>query len=378
MDTSLIDMTATEAVPAPFWFIQLFKVLGFTLHMIPMGLWFAGIPAALLLSITGGESGRRWSGRLMSQMPVLVALGINFGIVPLLFVQLAYPQFFYSATILMAWYWFAVVLLLIPAYYGVYLYAHGLRGDGAEMPAWRRAAGWGAAVFFCLIGFIFVNAFSLMTNVEAWRGLWSSTSTGGAALGTALNTADPSMWLRWLMMFSLGLMTTAVWTIVDAAWFAGDDREQYHNWICGLAWKLFTVGAVGFAATGSWYVFGTWPGELREAMFRRPLIVLTILTAVLPALPWLLLFTRRAGQTAINWQFAMSVSLAQVGVLATNAISRQVVQNMKLRQYMQGWGEAVQWSPLVTFLVVFLAGVGTIVWMIVQAIKPVELATAGE
>jgi len=320
MDTSLIDFTATEAVPAPFWFIQLFKVLGFTLHLVPMGLWFAGIPVALLLSTFGGQPGRRWGGRLMAQMPILVALGINFGIVPLLFVQLAYPQFFYSATILMGWYWFSVVFLLIPAYYGVYIYAHGLRGAQA-MPRWRRATGWVSVALFVVIGFFFANVFSLMTNVGAWHGLWSSTSVGGAALGTALNTADPSLWPRWLIIFSLGLMTTAAWTIVDAAWFAGDDRQQHQQWSCAFAWKLFTVGAIGFAVTGSWYVFGTWSAEVRDAMFRGPAVVLTILTAAIPALPWALLFLRRSGERAITPSFALLIGVAQFGVLALNAIS---------------------------------------------------------
>ena len=35
-------------------------------------------------------------------MPVIVAVGINLGIVPLLFIQVAYYKFFYPATILMA------------------------------------------------------------------------------------------------------------------------------------------------------------------------------------------------------------------------------------------------------------------------------------
>ena len=35
-------------VPAPFWFVELFKVLGFTLHMVPMNLFYAGILVAML------------------------------------------------------------------------------------------------------------------------------------------------------------------------------------------------------------------------------------------------------------------------------------------------------------------------------------------
>ena len=74
-------------------------------------------------------------------MPVIVALGINFGVVPLLFVQLAYYKVFYPATILMAWHWLAIIGLLIPAYYGVYAYAEGIRNGRM---AWRAGQSWPA------------------------------------------------------------------------------------------------------------------------------------------------------------------------------------------------------------------------------------------
>ena len=69
-------------------------------------------------------------------MPVIVAVGINLGIVPLLFIQLAYYKVFYPATILMACFWLAIIVLLIPAYYGVYAYAWALH-DGA-----KKVVGW--------------------------------------------------------------------------------------------------------------------------------------------------------------------------------------------------------------------------------------------
>lgn len=371
MDATLIDMTATQAVPAPFWFIQCFKVIGFILHLIPMGLWFAGLPTAMLMSVAGGESGRRWSRRLMSRMPVLVALGINFGIVPLLFVQVAYPQFFYPATILMAWPWLLVVALLIPAYYGVYIYAFGLRKNPTSMRAWQRAAGWGSAICFCAIGFIFANAFSLMTNIGAWRELWNSTSIGGAALGLALNLGDSSLWPRWLMVFSLGLMTTGAWTVIDAAWSRDDDARRDDVWRRRMAWKLYACGTVLFSLVGSWYVFGTWSEGLQQQMIRGPWLALTLVTAALPVLPCcLLLLARKSERAGVTRSFALLLAMIHLAVLAANAISRQVVQNLELQGYMQSWGEAVQWSPLISFLVVFILGAALITWMLFKAFQP--------
>ena len=111
----LIDPTHT-GMPAPVWFVQFFKALGFTLHIAPMNLWYAGLLIALHLRMRNNEQGRRFASRLLQQMPIIVAFGINFGIVPLLFVQLAYYKVLYPATILMACFWLAIIVLLIPAY----------------------------------------------------------------------------------------------------------------------------------------------------------------------------------------------------------------------------------------------------------------------
>ena len=368
---TLIDLSRSPGVPAPFWFVQFFKVLGFTLHAVPMNLWYAGLVLAVFLHTTGDDNGKRFASRLMTQMPILVAFGVNLGIVPLLFVQLAYFKVFYSATILMAWFWFAIVLMLIPAYYGVYVYASGVRNGGRGMTPLKRAAGWCAAVLFLLMGFLFANGFSLMTNVADWPDLWQGANVGGAALGTALNVGDASLWPRWLMMFGLALTTTAVWVLVDAAWFGASESADYQRWSRDFAWKLYTVGIIWFAITGAWYAFGTWSSEVRATMVWGPLVLLTVLTAIAPGVPWLLMFRARRIGEGITRPFASLVGLAQFGVLGVNAISRQIVQNVELSAYLNvaGQPEDVQWSPLIVFLLVFVAGLALVAWMVAQVIK---------
>jgi len=366
----LIDSAHTAPLPAPLWFIQLFKVLGFTLHMVPMNLWLVGIVVAMLLRAVGGRHGVVFSRRLMRQMPILVALGINFGIVPLLFVQLAYYQFFYPATILMAWFWMAIVVMLIPAYYGVYIYVFGLRDDdpAALTPA-RRLAGWGSAVLFIAISFLFVNGFSLMGHVKVWSLVWENHRMAGAALGTGLNMYDVQILPRWLLMFGLALGTTAAWVVVDAAWFARGQSDAYRYWAGRFAAKLAILGAFWFAAAGSWYVFGTWSDGLHETMFAWPTLVLTVVTALAPGLSvlLLLLLTRRE----ITRPAAAVIGAAQLGSLAVNAISRQVVQDIRVGGFLDPARRTaeVQWSPLLAFLALFVLGALVILWMVVQVVK---------
>lgn len=371
---SLIGPESPLGYPAPYWLMAILKVLGFTLHATAMGLWYAGIPVALLLRWRGGQS-RLLSRRLMNPMPVIVALGINFGIVPLLFLQVMYYQAFYPATILMAWPWFGVIALLVLAYYGVYIYVVGLRRNSLTKP--RAAAGWLAMGAFLVIGFLFSNAMSLMANVDAWADIWRSTSEAGAPLGTALNTGDPSLWPRWLMMFGLSLTTVGAYLVVDGAFFARNESSDYRAWARRMAANVYTVGLAWFAVTGLWYTLGTWPTAVKDAMFSGPLLVLTVVTAVAPGLVWLLLMRGRS--MVPSKSLALGVAMGQFGVIALNAVSRQVVQNIELAPYLDITGETVdiQWSPMLLFLVLFVIGVGVIVWMLRRAVVESERQAEG-
>jgi hypothetical protein len=415
----LID-PASAGIPAPFWFVQFFTWLGFTLHMVPMNLWYAGLLVALWLHLRGDQHARQFAARLLQQMPVIVALGVNFGVVPLLFLQLAYYKVFYPATILMACFWLAIIVLLIPAYYGVYAYALGLSnsGDypvsrrgkngtvslgaasGTGMAGWRRAAGWVSALLFICIGFTFANGMSLMEHVPRWLELWNAYSTAAAATGTALNVGDPTLWPRWLLMFGLALGTTAVWVLVDAVFLirrpcgagvspaeggravptaragktpapqsGGTADEAYQAWAWGFARRLYSVAMLWAAAAGAWYVFHAWPANLRDTMFQWPMILLTVATAVAPGLPWLLMMT--AGLCSAKRATVAAIAFSQFGVLGINAVSRQIVQNINLKPFLDVSAQPtdVQWGPLAMFVIVFVLGLAVVGWMIAQIVK---------
>jgi len=368
---ALIDTAITPGLPAPFWLIQVFKVAGFTLHMVPMNVWFAGLAVALIVQARGSEHGKRWAQRLMREMPIIVAFGVNLGIVPLLFIQVAYAKLFYPATILMAWFWLFVVLLLIPAYYGVYWYVF-LLGDGRrEMPRRAKLIGWCTSVAFVIISFFFVNAMSLMTNVGNWGELWKSQDVGGAVLGLGLNLADATLWPRWLMVFGLALTTSAAWIVFDAAWFGRQESDAYHAWALQFAWKLATVGLIWFAVAGSWYVFGTWREDVFRTMFSWPWMVLTALTALSPGLPWAVLAFLRFGNRPLSRAFASLVAAAQLGAILINAVSRQTVQLFEVREFFDVAAQPVdpRWGQFALFMASVVVGLGLVVWMIRQAVK---------
>lgn len=352
-------------LPAPFWFIEFFKVLGFLLHLVPMNLWYAGIMIAAFATVWGSPNGKRFATRAMKQMPLIIAAGVNLGIVPLLFTQVAYYQVFYPATVLMAWPWFSIIPMLTVAYYGVYVYALQIRNN--RVTRLGAAAGWISALLFTAIGFVFANGLSLTANIGGWPALWQATQVDAAPLGLALNVFDPTLLPRWLMMFGLALTTVAAYVVVDGAFLARGESEEYKAWAPQFALKVATLGIVWFAVTGTWYVFLALGADVRSSMLGGPLVVLTALTAVAPGLPWFLIFIQRRGLVR---RLVVATALAQFAVLALNAVSRQIVQNAEIGRFIDLSAAPVrlQLSPLIVFLVLFVIGLAVVAWMVSRVI----------
>jgi hypothetical protein len=363
MSQLLIGPETSLGSPAPYWLLVTLKVLGFTLHISVMHLWFAGLILAMGWRASKNEYARRLSARLLNQMPVIISVGVNLGIVPLLFLQVSYYRAFYPATILMAWPWLGIIGMLMLAYYGVYYYVVGLRtGRLTRLHLW---AGWLAALLFMGIGFIFSSALTLMAQIDQWPALWERTSSAGAPLGLA-HYVDPSVIARWGLMLGLAVTTLAVWVTLDAALFAGKERRDYRQWAVRLAPWLYTLGAALYAVLASYYAFGTWPAQLKETMFSPPHLLLTALTAVGPVVPFVLLWL---GRGAIRPWFTVLIAVCQLGILGLQAISRQVVQNLKIAQYFPASGDSpnYQWDVLILFLLLFVGGIVLVAWMISKA-----------
>jgi hypothetical protein len=262
----------------------------------------------------------------------------------------------------MAWFWLSVILWLTLAYYGVYLYLH------YHGRVWGRLAGLASAVLFPLIGFLFTNNFSLMTNTARWAEIFQRTQVAGAPTGLALNLGDPSLVPRWLMMFGLALTTVAALAVVDAARFADRESEGYRRWALKFGIGLYAAGVVWFGIAGSVYLFGTVDGRILSTVVESPgLLALFAATAASPVLVWLLMIFRPGGSLD---RAALWIAVAQYVVLLLNAASRQWVQDFEISRVfdMSSVAFNIQWSPIVVFLVLFVAGAGFLFYLVRRAV----------
>ncbi len=344
--SSLIPSFDPQGLPASLWVLWSLKVFGFWLHLVFMGLWFAGFPAGLLLRLR--EDTRPLGNRLLKWMPVWIAFGVNAGVVPLLFLQVLYPGLFYTSTILQAWWWFAVIPLVMVAYYGTYVYViHGLR---EEVRAWTHFVGWGSALIFLFLGVLFASTLTLTVHPEFWTE-FAGNQMGGAFRGTWL-FASFEVFQRYAMVWGLGLLTTAAFLVLDLQVLRPDAslEDQARPVVLGLVMVgslVFLLASLPYLARIKPYLPPVW-----HAGVGLPMILVFLLA-------WA--YAVKGGRT-----LGLALVFLQLLALVANAIARQVVQHAEIRRVypLREVPIHFQASPLALFLVTLVLGLVAVGWML--------------
>lgn len=155
---------APDTIPAHWGIFEFLDILTFLLHLLVINIVVGGTILLFISRFRGEKEGPAvsFTSRLVHKIPTSLALGINFGVAPLLFVQVIYGNFLYTSSVLMATFWILVIPLLIVAYYGTYI--HSYKHDTNRTLS-IIALGI-SLVIFLYIAFTFVNNMTLMLHPE--------------------------------------------------------------------------------------------------------------------------------------------------------------------------------------------------------------------
>jgi len=230
MNPDLIPALDAAGMPGPGWLFHALLVFTFFLHMLFMNLTLGGTLLAVFSHLAGGGRRDRPQGALAARLMAVnnygISLTITTGVAPLLFIQVLYQQYFYSATILIGGVWLAFLLLLTIGYYSAYLYKFKgapTRGRGGGL--WLVVS----AVMFLSIAMVHVSVNLLHAQPEKWADF---------ASGAACVLADPTFVPRLLHFVLAGIGFSALvasWWAVRRAQ-AGADVEL-NTAIASYAWK---------------------------------------------------------------------------------------------------------------------------------------------
>ena len=344
--------------PAPPVLLWALLQLTFLLHLVAMNLVLGGSLLALHWRFSRRKEGASERAALLAffakALPVAVAATVTLGVAPLLFVQVLYGRLFFTSSILMAWFWLAVVPLVVLAYSGAYLLALRAEDTGSR----ARAVASLVALLFGAVAFLqaqnATRALRADTFLEAYR---------ADRHGLTLNLGDPTIWPRYLHLVLGAVAVAALGTAVYGALRRAEDPPL-------AAWAIRRGTTVFAAATAA----NAFVGMLFLLSQPRPVLIRLVggdTRAMTLLALGILLGMAAAGLSlvALGARNAARATWGQVGLLAPTLVVMVLLRD-QLRQialhdagFENSASVATQWGPLAVFGVLLVAAGAAIVWM---------------
>ena len=334
-------------LPAPPWLLESLLVFTFILHLLAMNFLLGGVIILSVSSYLGRRDSRHLelTRRVSRALPPVTAFTITLGVAPLLFLQLVYGQLFYTSSDLMAWYWLAVVFLVLLGYYGIYWYQIQHDELGPRV-AWVILV---TAILFILVAFIFTQNMMAMLHPQDFYRLFVN-----GRVGTILGDVTPLNIAR-MAHFVVAAVALAGLGIALLSWRWRGESPELADWGRRYGVRWFMVGTLVQFLVGLWFLFSL-PVGIRQALVGEKLAVGLLVLGILLALLALL--------TAPKSLLASSVAI--LGTVSVMAVWRHMVRLAYLQPYFDPHSLPVQgqWAVFLIFVVLLLAGIATVGWML--------------
>lgn len=345
MDTSLIPNA--DSLPVNWWWFQALLIVTFLLHIILMNLILGGSILSLIDLFRGKKPAKP-----ARDIPTLIALTINFGVPPLLFVQVLWGNLFYSSSVLMAVPWILIIPILILAYYMAYVFVAKVDQKGLT----AKIALSVSSLVLLVIAFFYVNNLTLSLHPADWSVYFEQDK------GTYLNWGEPTLWPRYLH-YVVGAIAIA--GLGRAVWYffskKCDETVKQAGIKSGL--RIFGYTTLVQIAIGVWFWLSL-PETIWKLFMGQNLIYTVLLSIGIVGALWI-------GHAAITGKFRLSLILG-LSVLVIMLIVRELVRHAYMKDVFHPKDMEIvsQVSPLLVFLLVFVTGLALIYYMLKLAFKP--------
>ncbi len=351
-------------LPGPAWLLWGLLMLTFVVHLLAMNLLLGGAIIGLVARVRGERptvEGRgrppnsaRLAGLIARALPVLVAATVTFGVAALLFLQVLYGRLFFTAAVLLAVPWFAVVVILVGAYYSAY-YA-SMRAQSGRIPA---AALWLVVLGLATVAFMYSNVMGLLLRPAEFL-----ARAQASASGLHLNLDDPTVIPRYLHVL-LGAL--AVGGLAVAVWGSILRRrdEAFGAWMSvhGVFWAAGAT-IVNFLP-GFWWLAALPREALLALLGQDPLGTFYFAVGILASLAALGLLVPAAfapDPRRLLYGAAGSLGLALVTMVMVRDTARRIV--LAPSGFRTTAWVVPQWGPIAIFAVLLVAAIATVAWMV--------------
>jgi hypothetical protein len=343
-----------DTIPAPWFFFQFLLILTFFCHLLFMNAMLGSAVIALVREMRTKPADPAPCQDIASKLPYAIAFAVNFGVAPLLFLQVLYGHFIYTSSILMGAYWLSIIGLLILAYYSAYLYKMAI-----DLPrATRRRSLTTSLALLLAIAFLFVNNITLMQTPQAWSAYFQRPD------GTILNLVDPTLLSRYLH-FVVASVATGGLSLAILAFFQQKKGEPDAAKRLSAGMKWFTYATVVEIGTGIPFLFSL-PKHVHQMFVGGAAMHTGLFLAALIAAFCSLYY----GAKERVWPTAIAMGATVLFMVLVRDLARQAY----LSPYFHPADLLVvpQWSPMFLFVAILVIGIAVVIYMLRLAARVPE------
>jgi hypothetical protein len=358
MELSLFLDNLRDPMGLPFYGVvfQVLMVLTFALHIFFINIVVGALLLALLGRFSSAEYMQRLARTLAKVATISLSVAVVLGVAPLLFVQVIYDPFWYSANLLSAW-WAMLFLLLVML---GFLAAYGSYLVGKERAGAIRLAGLASFAMIVAAGSIIH-----MLNMESLRPeMWGEWYTAGNQLATSGWAFKAFSVSRFGHFIVPSAINAGIFLMLYSWYLTGKPgtNRDYLDWVATLGGKITRVSLVVQAGFGLWWLFAV-PGNLNFLVNPGFHLGVTIAVVALAALFWATAAPQRRAPVAALISFiavlAMSISrealrMAYVGIFDYSIYDYPV---------------QIDWGSTILFLATFVAGLVIMSYPLLVAYK---------
>ena len=335
-----------DVIPVAWGWLQFLLLLTFPLHLLAMNAMLGGLAIGIVQHLRGGDLERKLAHRIAVALPLVIAFTVNFGVAPLLFVQVLYGQFVYSSAVLMGIFWISIVPLLIIGYYGAYLYDFKFKSLGMFGPVIAVVV----LVILLVIGFFFSNNMLLMSLPERFSDYF------GQKNGTILAYDHVTFWPRYLHMMCGALAVGGLFVGLLGRFRKDADPElAAHTERVGLS--TFFVLTLVNVVLGIWYFLSLPRPQMMFFMGGNMGATLMFVVALITVVATLVAAYRKKFWVTFYHAVALVVFMTFL---------RSWLRSDYLSEYftLDTLQLVPQYSPFIVFLITLVAGLICVAWLL--------------
>ncbi len=336
-----------DPLPVAAGWFQFLSHLTYYLHLISVGIMFS-IAISMAVGYFKGKSDDNWLGfgkEMGHLLPFTIAFAVNLGVAPLLFIQVLYGNFFYTASTLIGTNWILLIVILILGYYGAYWISFRESGK----PGTKRFLSLFVSLVLAWTGFILVNVNTLMLTPASWKGYFSHM--GGFHLNLSETTLLPRYTFFIFLLLGIGGLFIALYSRIKF----GEDGSK--------PWTAYGASLSGYSLllTLPSYLLYLWllPSGIREVLISGN-IFWTLLNVLCFA--GLLI----SGFLALKKKLTIASIILLLDLIAF-VLVRGKVRSLFLEPFSEKFstvGTNTQYGVMALFLVILAAGLGLVFWLL--------------